>query len=95
MWFLPLMLPVIDCGICFSGLLLLLILAAVSLLLMLLRSKGYLNTARARPFCQAMIDLRMHNQGVPERLHPKSFHSMFNHNTNVWASRDAKVMSSL
>lgn len=54
-------------------------------------STGYLNPERAKPFCQAMIELHLDNQGVPERLHPKSFHSMFMHNTMVWASKDPKV----
>lgn len=38
-----------------------------------------------------MIELRLDNQGMPERLHPKSLHSMLGHNTNVWASRQTDV----
>lgn len=45
----------------------------------------------ATPFCQAMLELELANPGVPERLHPKSFHSMFGHNTNVWATRNQQV----
>jgi hypothetical protein len=30
--------------------------------------------------------------GVPERLHPKSFRSTFEINTNVWASREPRFM---
>jgi hypothetical protein len=38
-----------------------------------------------------MIELHLDNQGIPERLHPKSYHAMFSHNTNVWASRQHQV----
>jgi hypothetical protein len=41
-----------------------------------------------------MVQLGLDNQGIPERLHPKSFHSAFGHNTNVWASRESKVSGS-
>ena len=30
--------------------------------------------------------------GIPEGLHPRSVHSAFGHNTNIWASRDFKDM---
>jgi hypothetical protein len=43
------------------------------------------------PFCQALVELGFANMGVPERLHPKSFHSVFSHNTNVWATRNKQV----
>lgn len=44
------------------------------------------------PFCQALVELGLANMGVPERLHPKSFHSVFSHNTNVWATRNTQVI---
>lgn len=44
------------------------------------------------PFCQAMVELGVANHGVPERLHPKSFHANFGHNTNVWATRNKQVI---
>lgn len=44
------------------------------------------------PFCQAMVELGMHNNGIPERLHPKSFHANFAHNTNIWATRNKQVI---
>lgn len=43
------------------------------------------------PFCQEMVELGVANHGVPERLHPKSFHANFGHNTNVWATRNKQV----
>jgi hypothetical protein len=60
----------------------------------LLRSTGSLDPATSKPFCAAMVQLGLDNQGIPERLHPKSFHSAFGHNTNVWASRESKVRRS-
>jgi hypothetical protein len=56
-------------------------------------STGSLDPAVITPFCAAMQQLGLDNQGIPERLHPKSFHSAFGHNTNVWASRESKVSS--
>ncbi|KAF8057631.1 branched-chain-amino-acid aminotransferase-like protein 1 [Scenedesmus sp. PABB004] len=56
---------------------------------------GYLVSGAAPPFCSAMKRLRLDHQGVPERLHPKSFHAMFSHNTNVWASREPQFMAAL
>lgn len=38
-----------------------------------------------------MVELGIANQGIPERLHPKSFHANFAHNTNVWATRNKQV----
>jgi hypothetical protein len=39
-----------------------------------------------------MVELGLAGLGIPERLHPKSFHAMFAHNTNVWATRNKQVM---
>uniref|UniRef100_A0A383VY30 Methyltransferase FkbM domain-containing protein n=1 Tax=Tetradesmus obliquus TaxID=3088 RepID=A0A383VY30_TETOB len=49
----------------------------------------------SKPFCPAMVALGLNNQGIPERLHPKSLHSAFGHNTNVWATKDAKIAEEL
>jgi hypothetical protein len=41
----------------------------------------------AREPCPAMANLGLVVDGMPERFHPKSFRSVININTNVWASR--------
>ncbi|GBG00148.1 hypothetical protein Rsub_12839 [Raphidocelis subcapitata] len=41
----------------------------------------------AREPCPAMVNLALLVDGMPERFHPKSFRSVINFNTNVWASR--------
>jgi hypothetical protein len=39
-----------------------------------------------------MITYNLILDGVPERMHPKSFRSAFEINTNVWASREPRFM---
>ena len=41
-----------------------------------------------KPPCEEMQSLRLINDGIPERCHPKSFRSIIAINTNIWASRD-------
>jgi hypothetical protein len=41
--------------------------------------------------CQEMSSLKLLGEGVPERLHPKSFRSSFETNTNIWASRQPEL----
>eukprot|EP00879_Flechtneria_rotunda_P018331 GHRR01019228.1.p1 GENE.GHRR01019228.1~~GHRR01019228.1.p1 ORF type:complete len:561 (+),score=158.07 GHRR01019228.1:121-1683(+) len=54
-------------------------------------SSGWLDPDAQKQFCPAMVKAKLNHQGIPERLHPKSFHAMFSHNTNVWASRNNLV----
>ncbi|KAF6258050.1 hypothetical protein COO60DRAFT_1701519 [Scenedesmus sp. NREL 46B-D3] len=42
--------------------------------------------------CKEMASYNLILDGVPERIHPKSFRSAFEINTNVWASREARFM---
>jgi hypothetical protein len=41
----------------------------------------------AREPCAAMAQGGLIVDGIPERFHPKSFRSVINFNTNVWATR--------
>lgn len=59
-------------------------------LCVLCRRTGWLDQDQT-PFCQAMVELGLAGLGIPERLHPKSLHAMFAHNTNVWATRNKQV----
>eukprot|EP00775_Hariotina_reticulata_P012528 gene12528-12661_t len=36
--------------------------------------------------CKEMVSFKLIGEGVPERLHPKSFRSSFEVNTNIWAT---------
>lgn len=40
--------------------------------------------------CQEMLSYGLIGEGVPERLHPKSFRSTFEVFTHVWATRQAR-----
>jgi hypothetical protein len=40
--------------------------------------------------CKEMSSYNLILDGVPERIHPKSFRSSFEVNTNVWASREPR-----
>lgn len=42
--------------------------------------------------CKEMMSLQLIGDGLPERLHPKSFRSSFEVDTNIWASRDARFI---
>jgi hypothetical protein len=42
-----------------------------------------------------MVNLALLVDGMPERFHPKSFRSVINFNTNVWASRLPKFLPHL
>jgi hypothetical protein len=44
----------------------------------------------AREPCAAAVSQRLVIDGIPERYHPKSFRSVINFNTNVWATRLAR-----
>lgn len=41
--------------------------------------------------CPAMIRSALIVDGMPERFHPKSFRSVISFNTNIWASRNARL----
>jgi hypothetical protein len=49
----------------------------------------------AREPCAAMSQMNLVVDGIPERWHPKSFRSVINFNTNLWASRDPKHIATL
>jgi hypothetical protein len=42
--------------------------------------------------CKEMSSYNLILDGVPERIHPKSFRSTFEVNTNVWASREPRFI---
>jgi hypothetical protein len=54
-------------------------------------STGYLEPGTTPGWCPAMVELGLDHSGLPERLHPKSFHADFGHNTNVWATLEQQV----
>jgi hypothetical protein len=45
----------------------------------------------AREPCEAMLQQGLIVDGMPERFHPKSFRGVISFNTNVWASRLARL----
>jgi len=40
--------------------------------------------------CREMLSYGLISEGIPERLHPKSFRSTFELNTHVWATRQQR-----
>lgn len=42
--------------------------------------------------CREMLSYGLISEGIPERLHPKSFRSTFEVNTHVWATKQQRYV---